>query len=93
MSVASLSDHVVLTDIVATDMLGSGTQAMIGNIYRGTTSCTFDADSLVMRFKVPPDETLSVNLTTGIAFEPGEKICFLAAGGGGSVNLDVSFLG
>jgi hypothetical protein len=42
---------------------------------------------------VGPDETLSLNLSTGVVFEPGESICLVIGGAGAGEGLTYTLVG
>jgi len=86
------NQHLILTDVVMTHNINTTTNTFRANIRRGPASNPVDCDTagLVLGPYVSPDETVSINLTTGIEFGPGEQIC-VVIGGAGTPDEGVTF--
>lgn len=87
--------HLVLTDVVMTHNVNTTSTLFRANIRRGpstnVTAC--EIAGLVLGPYVNPGETVSVNLSTGIEFGPGEQLCVVVGGAGAGEGLTITFTG
>ena len=78
-----------------THNINTTTDTFRANIRRGPASnptpCA--TASAVLLPYVSPAETVSLNLSTGIAFAPGEQLCIVIGGASGNAGVTFSFLG
>lgn len=87
--------HLVLTDVVMTHNVNTTSTFFRANIRRGpstnVTAC--ETAGLVLGPYANPGETVSVNLSTGIEFGPGEQLCVVVGGAGADEGLTITFTG
>jgi hypothetical protein len=93
--VLAADESLVLTDVVMTHNINTTSNTFRANIKRGSASNATPCASAtpVLAPYVSPDETVSLNLTTGIAFAAGEQICVVIGGAIGSEGVSFTFLG
>ena len=73
-----------------THNVNTTTNTFRANIRVGT--CAGSA-SLVLGPYVSPDETVSINLATGIRLAPGTQLCMAIGGAGGNEGFTATFTG
>ena len=85
-----------LTDVIMTHNLSTTTGTFRANIKRGPASnptpCATAPGALLTPY-VSPLETVSLNLSTGIAFQPGDQICVVVGGASGTSGITFNFSG
>ena len=93
--VLDADESVTVTDVIMTHNINSTSGTFRANIGRGSASnatpCATAAPVLLPY--VSPKETVSLNLTTGLAFAPGEQLCAYVGGASGSSGLTFTFIG
>jgi hypothetical protein len=89
------NEILVLTDVVMTHNVITTTSTFRANIRRGPASNATDCDTagLVLGPYVRPEETVSINLTTGVVFEPDEQICVVVGGAVANQGITFTFIG
>lgn len=89
------NEKLVLTDVVMTHNVNTTTSTFRANIRRGPASNATNCETagLVLGPYVSPDETVSINLTTGLVFEADEQICVAIGGAGANEGITFTFIG
>jgi hypothetical protein len=87
--------HLILTDVIMTHNVSSTTGTFRANIGRGPASNPSPCDTYdtVLPPYVSPAETVSINMTTGIEFLPGEQLCILIGSAGAGEGVTFAFTG
>lgn len=93
--VLGAGESLVITDAILTHNSNTTTGTFRANILRGSASnatpCA-TANPVLIPY-VSALETVSLNLTTGIAFGPGEQLCLNVGGATGSSGITFTFIG
>jgi len=86
---------IVITDVVMTHNVNTTTGTFRANIRRGPANNPTDCETagLILGPYVSPDETVSINLTTGLQLLPGEQLCVAIGGAGAAEGVTFSFSG
>ena len=87
--------QLVLTDVVMTHNVSTANSTFRANIRRGSASnpSSCQTAGLVLGPFVSSNETVSINLTTGLVFEAGEQICVAIGGAGPNEGITFTFIG